>query len=66
MKAIDFGDHLPVMDFGEGFSNEKILLCARKAEDLGYDSRVNDHISFRTAGLMQQVHYLLLLQPLTR
>src|SRR5215213_4080076 len=52
MKAIDFGVHLPVMDFGEGFSKEKIISFAGKAEDLGYDSlSVNDHIAFRTSWL---------------
>jgi hypothetical protein len=67
MKSIDFGVHLPVMDFGECFSKEKIILCARKAEDLGYDSpSVKDQLSFRTSLHDAASTLSSVAQPLTR
>jgi hypothetical protein len=51
MKSIAFGTHLPVMGFvrEETISRDQLMLSAKKAEELGYDSlSVNDHIVFKS------------------
>jgi alkanesulfonate monooxygenase SsuD/methylene tetrahydromethanopterin reductase-like flavin-dependent oxidoreductase (luciferase family) len=66
MKQLEFGVHLPVIEFNSSSNSnnknnegneklhtrEQILSIARKAESLGYDSlSVNDHIVSRTSWL---------------